>query len=73
MVSRVMILLSVFCLMIVSSRAANAYIDPGTGSYVLQVAVAGLLAAAFMVKSFWGRVARGFSKLLGRTTEDDGE
>ena len=73
MVSGVMVFLSAFCLMIVSSRAANAYIDPGTGSYVLQVVAAGLLAAAFMVKSFWNRIARGFSKLLGRTTEDDGE
>lgn len=33
-----------------------AYIDPGTGSYLLQIAVAGLLGAGVAIKLFWERI-----------------
>ena len=33
------------------SRPASAYIDGGSGSYLLQVLFAGLFGASFMVKS----------------------
>ena len=45
-----------------------AYIDPGTGSYVLQLAIAGALGASYAVRHFWGRVK---SLLFGRRA--DGE
>lgn len=35
---------------------AAAYIDPGTGSIVLQALIAGALGAAFAVKRFWKRI-----------------
>ena len=40
-------------LSIIAGGAAHAYIDPGTGSYVLQVLIASLLGAAFVVKATW--------------------
>jgi hypothetical protein len=33
-----------------------AYLDPGTGSYVLQLALAGLLGASYAARHFWSRV-----------------
>ena len=35
---------------------ATAYIDPGTGSYVLQVAIAAAVAVAFSIKVFWKKI-----------------
>ena len=35
---------------------AYAYIDPGSGSYVLQLLVASLLAGLFAVEVFWSKV-----------------
>ncbi|MGH2682215.1 MAG: hypothetical protein ACRDIX_03155 [Actinomycetota bacterium] len=35
---------------------AHAYIDPGTGSFIFQVIVGGLLAAGVIFRSFWRRV-----------------
>ena len=32
---------------------AAAYLDPGTGSFVIQCIVGGVLAAAFTVKQYW--------------------
>ena len=43
-------------------REAHAYLDPGAGSYILQILIAGLFGALFMVKVFWGRVVGFFSK-----------
>jgi hypothetical protein len=41
-----------------------AYIDPGTGSYVLQMALAGLLGAGYTLRRFWGNITR----RLGRSS-----
>jgi hypothetical protein len=35
---------------------ADAYLDPGTGSMVLQVVAGGLLAAIGATKVFWHRI-----------------
>jgi len=43
-------------------REAHAYLDPGTGSYILQILIAGLFGALFMLKVFWGRIVGFFSK-----------
>ena len=37
---------------------ANAYIDPGTGSFIFQAAVGALLAAGVAIKLFWKRIVR---------------
>jgi hypothetical protein len=56
------IALSFLLLLLMSSRAYS-YIDPGTGSYVFQLLIAGLLGAVFASKSLW-RNAKAF--LTGR-------
>jgi len=38
--------------------AANAYIDPGTGSFVFQVAIGALLAVGVAIKVFWKKLTR---------------
>lgn len=35
---------------------AYAYIDPSTGSYVLQIILAGLLAVPFAIKKYWNKI-----------------
>jgi hypothetical protein len=41
-------------------RPIFAYLDPGTGSYLLQLALGGLFGAAYAVSHFWSRVKRFF-------------
>jgi hypothetical protein len=36
--------------------AQAAYVDPGSGSYFIQVAVAGLVGALFSLKLFWTKI-----------------
>lgn len=48
---------------------ADAYLDPGTGSYIFQVIVAALLGGLFMLKVFWARITGFFRKRLQRLEE----
>ena len=51
---------------LISPLRTPAYLDPGTGSYVLQLLVAGLLGAALAIRIFWGRISAFFSRLRSR-------
>jgi len=50
------------CLM--AADSAYAYIDLGTGSYIIQIAIATLLGALFTLKTFWGKVKEFFKRLF---------
>lgn len=47
----------------------QAYLDPGAGSYVVQVLVAGLLAIGVTVRVYWRSISRFARRLLGREPE----
>ena len=44
------------------ARPAYAYIDPGTGSMLLQVIVVGLAMAAAFIKPLWTRITSLFHR-----------
>jgi len=60
----------VVCLLVLP-QDAHAYLDPGTGSYVLQMIIAGLLGAAFAIKMSWLRIKRFISGLFSRNDRND--
>ncbi|HEX2695916.1 MAG TPA: hypothetical protein VHP61_09190 [Acidobacteriota bacterium] len=41
---------------------ALAYIDPGTGSYVIQLVIAAFVGAMFTLRIFWKKIVRLFRK-----------
>lgn len=43
-------------LLLISTQSAFAYLDPGTGSLVLQMLIAGALTAAASIRIFWARI-----------------
>ncbi len=43
-----------------------AYLDPVSGSIILQVIAAGVFAGALTTKRFWARVKRAFGSLRAR-------
>jgi hypothetical protein len=54
---------------------AHAYLDPGTGSTIIQVVIAGLATGGYLLKTYWRQVKHGVSQLINRTqqTTDDRE
>ena len=49
----ILILAAVFLFI---SKPAHAYIDAGSGSYALQIAIAFLLGSVFSAKLYWAKV-----------------
>jgi len=56
-------LLTAFLLM-ATTKEAHAYIDPGTGSLVIQILLATVFGSLFMIKVFWRRLTGQLSRIL---------
>jgi hypothetical protein len=55
-------LVFVVLLLVASTQVAYAYVDPGTGSYVIQILIAALVGAAFAVRVYWNKIKGLFSR-----------
>jgi hypothetical protein len=42
--------------------SSRAYLDPGSGSVLIQLLIAGLLGAAFILKASWSKIKAFFSR-----------
>ena len=58
-------------LVLIRPTDASAYIDPSTGGYLLQMLLAGILAAAFTIRMFWRNLKLFFQKKLSGSDPDE--
>ena len=49
-----------------------AYLDPGSGSYVIQILIASLAAVGFFVKTYWNQI-KGFFNKKDKAPEKNGD
>ena len=63
--------LSVFLLPL-TSQNIHAYIDPGTGSLIIQILIASFVGGLFLIKVFWGKVKAFFNNLFSRARKGNG-
>lgn len=49
-----------------------AYLDPGSGSYLLQLLIAAILGGVFALRVYWGRI-KSFFRRGSNDEESDGE
>lgn len=56
------VLFSCLALLVFFEGRACAYLDPGTGSFVMQVTIAMAVSAGFAIKTFWKQIKSLFSK-----------
>ena len=47
----------------------QAYLDPGSGSYLIQLLLGGLVGALFIIKAYWGRIRSFFKSLSSRPAD----
>lgn len=52
---------------------AHAYLDPGTGSYIFQLLMAGLLGALLALKIFWRNIKTYISNLFNKNRDGGSE
>lgn len=67
---KVAVLLSVLWLLLFSTSSAYAYLDPGSGSMVLQALLGGVAGVAVMVKLFWHNI-RGALRFGKKNVKED--
>lgn len=60
-------LVAIMCLLV--ATPANAYIDPQSGSYALQILIAGLAAGGLAIATFWRRIFSFIRRIFGRAGE----
>ncbi len=53
-------------LLLITAQNAYAYLDPGTGSYILQILIASLVGATFAVKIFWQKIMTSLKRMLSK-------
>ena len=51
--------------------APPAYLDPGSGSFLLQLLLAGVLGGLFVLRSQWARVKGFFRRIFSRGEKPD--
>lgn len=47
-----------------------AYLDPGSGSYLLQLLIAGLVGSLFVIRASWDKIKNFFRGLFSRGDDD---
>jgi len=70
--SRFVVSLAALCVLMFSANPAHAYLDPGTGSMLIQGLLAAIAAASVTIGIFWRRLRSFFSrKNSGENGPDD--
>lgn len=54
-------------------NSPHAYLDPGSGSFILQLLIAALLGGLFIVKTYWKRIVAFFNKEKPEDQDDQQE
>ncbi len=56
----------VLLLLLLFERPAEAYIDPGSASYLFQLVAGALLGGLFLLRTYWSRVVTTLRSLVSR-------
>lgn len=64
--SIIKILLCLFIALLILPKTTYAYLDPGAGSYLLQIIAAGFFTALFLFKGWFNKVKEFFLKIILR-------
>ncbi len=53
-----------------SALGIHNYIDPGTGSIILQIVIGSIVGALFMLEVYWRKVRRFLSGIFSKTNRE---
>jgi len=67
-IERISIMIAIFTFLFFP-LCVYAYIDPGTGSYIIQIIIAALFGISFGIKLFWGKIKVFFAQKVFKTSK----
>ena len=53
------------------SQNADAYLDPGSGSFILQMAIAAIVGGLFVIKLYFSKIKAFFKKVFSKGGNDN--
>lgn len=62
---------AIFGLAIAMAAPACAYLDPGTGSIIIQSVIGGIAAASAFGAMYWSRFKEFLARIRGNSTSED--
>jgi len=66
-----MVLVGLVTCVFLFPASAHAYLDPGTGSYIFQLVLAGIVGALFSITLFWRRIKLFFKNLSAKRNANE--
>ena len=54
------------CALLIGTEPASAYLDPGTGSLILQTLIAGIAGALVVCRLYWAQLKAFLARLFSR-------
>jgi hypothetical protein len=64
-------ILFLFLFLLILTPSAYAYLDPGTGSFIFQMLIAGLVGMSFALKLFWAQIKMFFMSLFSKNKKEN--
>jgi len=61
----------IIALLLIFPNLSEAYLDPGAGSYILQMLLAGALGLMFTIKLYISKIKSFFRGLFGKENKED--
>jgi hypothetical protein len=52
-------------------QPVGAYLDPGSGSLIIQFLLASIVGILFVIRQFWGRIISFIKRLVGSDVDSD--
>jgi hypothetical protein len=49
----------------------QAYLDPGSGSFLIQLLIAGVVGAGFLIKAYWKKIKGLFNHSAAKKEDDE--
>jgi hypothetical protein len=66
-------LISPLIALILPMIGIRAYLDPGSGSFILQILIATLVGSVFLIKVYWKKIKAFFKKTPSDSDDGDKE
>jgi hypothetical protein len=57
--------------LIASLLRTQAYLDPGSGSFLIQLLIAGVVGAGFLIKAYWKKIKGLFNRSEAKEEDDE--
>ena len=61
----------VVAIRLIFPQPAFAYLDPGTGSYIIQLLIGAVLGGGYLIKTYWREIKTKFNQLTKKDSQDD--